>query len=149
MKKFQFSLGRMLTYKEQIKTAERNKLAQCNHRKNEIEDNIKRLADESEALARKLSDIQKSGTSMQEIKLITFQIENNRAYIEQLKLDLEQAIIAVEKQLKVVVAATQEVEGLEKLKTKQHDEFLYEENKAEQLVVSEFVASKIIRESKG
>lgn len=148
MKRFQFSLSRMLSYKEQIQQAEKNKLAQCNQRRHEIEEKIDSLKAESEKIAAELTQAQKIGASIRELNTFSFKLENTRLYLEQLAEDLLAAIAEVERQLAVVLAATQEVEGLLKLKEKQYEEFLYEENKAEQLVVSEFVSAKLIRDGK-
>lgn len=147
MKKFQFSLSRMLNYKEQVETAEKNKLAHCNLMKNQIDEHISTLNKEIRDLADTITKSTKSGLVGWELRRLTFQLDNNRQYLKQLLQELVAAEKAVEAQLNVVLGITQEVEGLKKLKERQYEEFLYEENKAEQLIVSEFVTAKLIRQN--
>lgn len=138
----------MLSYKEQLKTSERNKLAALNARRSEIENKIAELHAENTALCNQLNDSAKSGISAQKLSEYNFRIDNNRKFIKQLEKDLVNARLSVEVQLKAVVRTTQEVEGMLKLKEKQHEEFLMEEKKEDERVVSEFVSSKLVRESK-
>ena len=48
--------------------------------------------------------------------------------------------VKVQKQLKVVVAATQEVSSLEKLEEKQIEEYRYQEQKETEQFIEEFVS---------
>ncbi len=146
MKRFEFSLRRMLSYKEQAKGLEKNKLAQLMAKKHELEDLVESLKLESIKLSNKILKVTQSGVSSIELSNYNFQLQNNRMYLKQLADELYTASLAVEEQLKVVIVATQEVEGLEKLKEKQYEEYLYEDMKAQDLVVSEFVSSKLARE---
>lgn len=146
MKKFEFSLSRMLSYKEQALSSEKNKLAALNVKKHEIEDHIDLLKQEAKRLSAELFTASQSVVTAIEVKNYNFQIENNRQYVKQLYLELETATLAVALQLKVVLEATQEVEGLIKLKEKQFEEYQYADLKAQELVISEFVSSKFLRD---
>lgn len=145
--KFEFSLSRMLSYKEQIQEAEKTKLAECNVVKNEILAKIEDNQTNYKRISLEMSNSQKTGTSLNELKSFNFHLENCRQYTKQLAIELAVAQKAVDEQLAILVLATQEVEGLNKLKEKQHEEFLYEQTKKEELVVSEFVSAKFIRDS--
>lgn len=147
MKKFEFSLKKMLSYKEQIQDLEKNKLAQLSLKKNKLEDLIESLKQETINLSAQMLKVTQGGTSEAEIRNFSFQLQNNRLYLKQLANELLLAAYAVEEQLKVVLLATQEVEGLEKLKEKQYEEYLYADTKAQELIVSEFISSKLARES--
>ena len=146
MKQFQFSLKKILSYKEQVQSLEKNKLAQLTLKKNQLEEQIVQLKLESNRLSAELLNAANVGISMMLVNNYNYQLQNNRMYLKQLGNDLNNAIFSVEKQLKIVMAATQDVEGLEKLKEKQYQEYLYEDGKEQELIVSEFVSSKIIRE---
>ncbi|MEG0692866.1 MAG: flagellar FliJ family protein [Oscillospiraceae bacterium] len=146
MKRFEFSLRKMLSYKEQVQGLEKNKLAQLMFKKNQLEDRIETLKQESNRLSKELLKVTQSGISVTEVSNYNFQLQNNRMYLEQLTNELYTASLAVDNQLKVVMIATQEVEGLRKLKEKQYQEYMYEDAKAQELVVSEFVSSKLVRE---
>lgn len=148
MNKFQFTLSRMLTYKEQTEQLEKNALARLNIKKNEIEDHIELVENEIKKLSKEFFKASQEGTTALKLRNYNYALENNRFYIHQLNNELAETIAEVEKQLKVVLAITQEVEGLQKLKEKQYEEYQYEEAKAQALVVSEFVASKLVRDKK-
>lgn len=147
MKKFEFSLKKMLSYKEQIQDLEKNKLAQLSLKKNKLEDLIESLKQETINLSAQMLKVTQGGTNEAEIRNFSFQLQNNRLYLKQVSNELLLAAYAVEEQLKVVLLATQEVEGLEKLKEKQYEEYLYADTKAQELIVSEFISSKLARES--
>lgn len=147
MRKFQFTLERMMSYKEQIETSEKNKLAVLNGKQRDIEQLIEQMNEQTAALSREMNlKAQESGLSAAELSKYSFEIDNNRKYIRQLAADLQNAKLSVEVQLRAVLRATQEVQGLEKLKEKQHDEFLKDEAKDQENVVSEFISSKLTRE---
>lgn len=147
MRKFQFTLERMMSYKEQIETSEKNKLAVLNGKQRDIEQLIEQMNEQTAALSREMNlKAQESGLSAAELSKYSFEIDNNRKYIHQLVTDLQNAKLSVEIQLRAVLRATQEVQGLEKLKEKQYDEFLKDEAKDQENVVSEFISSKLMRE---
>ncbi len=145
--KFEFSLTRMLSYKEQIQESEKNKLAELNITKNDILSKIESVQLNYLSISNEMSQAQQNGISLNDLKNYNFQLQNSREYTKQLNRELEIAQQAVDKQLDILVLATQEVEGLNKLKEKQYEDFLYEETKKEELVVSEFVSAKFIRDS--
>lgn len=145
--KFEFTLSRMLSYKEQIQEAEKTKLAELNIVKNEILTKIDEVKIAYHNISYEMAEAQRKGISLTELKNFNFQMQNSREYTKQLNQELIHAQIAVDKQLEILILATQEVEGLNKLKEKQHEEFLYEENKKEEMVVSEFVSAKFIRDA--
>lgn len=149
MKKFEFSLKKMLSYKEQIQEVEKNKLSHLMSNKNKLEDLIAKLQFQSTKLSDEQLIAAKRGMSVIEVKNYAFKLSNNRQYIKQLTDELYKSTLAVEEQLKVVLTATQEVEGLNKLKDKQYQEYVYEDTKAQEGVVLEFVSSKLVRDNNG
>ena len=52
----------------------------------------------------------------------------------------------MERQLKVVIAASQDVSGLNKLEEKQLEEYQLAAAKADELEIAEFISSRMIRE---
>lgn len=145
--KFEFTLSRMLSYKEQIQEAEKTKLGELNIIKNEISTKIDTVQTEYRQISEDMSVAQQKGLSLNELKNYNFQLQNCRQYTKQLEHNLTLAQVKVDKQLEVLIVATQEVEGLNKLKEKQYEDFLHEETKREELVVSEFVSAKFIRDA--
>lgn len=146
MKKFHFTLTKMLDYKDQILEKEKNTLMQCHFRKNQIVSRIEMLEREFERINRELQEEQEHGSTICALRMRSFQLENIRRQCTQLKRDKKVAEAAIEKQLKVVVSASQEVSSLDKLKEKQLEEYKYQERKADEEVIAEFVSMKYIRD---
>ena len=141
MKKFKFTLGRMLDYKDQLLDEEKNKLALLRKKKQEIDDHI-------ESLLRELDKISVTMRQEQERGITAFQLlsyrTNIRRQIEQLKKEQALAKLEVKRQVQVVVQATQEVSKLDKLQDKQLEEYRKMVMKAEELEIEEFVSSRRI-----
>lgn len=146
MKKFNFSLGKMLDYKDQLLEREKGALSQLNAHKNELQSKIEALENDfSECEFRRQEDSIK-GTSIFKLQSYNYMMNSIRQEVENITEQLEYLEIAIEKQMKVVVTASQEVSGLDKLKEKQLQEYNDMLAKADELMISEFISSKIIRE---
>ncbi|MEM1485256.1 flagellar export protein FliJ [Oscillospiraceae bacterium PP1C4] len=145
MKKFEFTLSRMHDYKEQLLDKEKNTLSQLRAQKNRIDDKILALEQEFEIVSKAMQEETKDGITVLKIKCYNFQMENMRRQLKQLRSEQKLMASAVENQLKIVIAASQEVAGLEKLKEKQQEEYNIVQTRAEELVVSEYISSKLIR----
>jgi flagellar FliJ protein len=78
--------------------------------------------------------------------LYKFHSENTRLQLNNLYEELERAEARVEAQIKVVVSASQEVSGLDKLEEKQLEEYRYLEAKEMQEEILERVAQKSTEE---
>lgn len=147
MKKFMFSLSRMLDYKEQLLEREKNILRQFNFRRDQLDDKIASLRRQSRMISHDMGELVREGTTAFEMSTCQFKLENIRRAIEQLILDRAVLTKDIDKQTRVVVLASQEVKGLEKLREKQHEEFVHEETRAAQEEMAEFISMKLVRES--
>lgn len=147
MKKFQFSLDRMLDFKEQLLDREKNELRQLNFKKNEIEEHIELLRGEARAVSDRMQEKLKIGVSVFEMHTYDFQRDNIREQIKQLEKDRDRLEALVEAQTQVVLLASQEVKSLQKLREKQLEEYIHLEQKAQQEEIAEFISMKIARES--
>ena len=78
--------------------------------------------------------------------LYKFYSENTRLQLNNLYEELERANARVDAQIKVVVSASQEVSGLDKLEEKQLEEYRYLEAKEMQEEILELVANKTTEE---
>lgn len=145
MKKFQFSLGKLLDYKDQVLDKEKNELAVLNGQRAQA-------YSDKEALQRKLKEAQDDfnrqaakGMSAMQMTLFTGYHKSLRMQIE----DAERAIVeiekSVEKQTKVVTEASKDVNSLEKLREKQLSDYNFQAAKAEELFIEEYVSSSAIR----
>ena len=144
MKKFKFTLGRMLDYKDQLLDEEKNKLALLRKKKQEIDDHIESLLRELGKISVTMRQEQERGITAFQLLSYESQRTNIRRQIEQLKKEQALAKLEVKRQVQVVVQATQEVSKLDKLQDKQLEEYRKMVMKAEELEIEEFVSSRRI-----
>lgn len=146
MKKFQFSLDKMLRYKDSVLEEQKNKLMQLRAEKNAVDESIEQAEESMRRLDDERTEKAAHGMTVIEMRSYAYNIDNTRRHLKALAVEQEKLARLVEKQLAVVVGCTQEVSGLEKLRDKQLDEYNQMVMKEEQLVVMELVSSKYIRE---
>lgn len=139
MKQFRFSLERMRTYKGQLLDREKSALRVLQQRKNEIESRLARIIEFKEEKNRELIEKQMRGINAQEMDVYRLYIENARLQIRQLEAELRIASGEVERQLAIVVKASQEVSGLDKLEEKQLREHQKLEAKEQERTISELL----------
>ena len=144
MKKFKFTLGRMLDYKDQLLDEEKNKLALLRKKKQEIDDHIESLLRELDKISVTMRQEQERGITAFQLLSYESQRTNIRRQIEQLKKEQALAKLEVKRQVQVVVQATQEVSKLDKLQDKQLEEYRKMVMQAEELEIEEFVSSRRI-----
>ena len=144
MKKFKFTLGRMLDYKDQLLDEEKNKLALLRKKKQEIDDHIESLLRELDKISVTMRQEQERGITAFQLLSYESQRTNIRRQIEQLKKEQALAKLEVKRQVQVVVQATQEVSKLDKLQDKQLEVYRKMVMKAEELEIEEFVSSRRI-----
>lgn len=144
MKKFKFTLGRMLDYKDQLLDEEKNKLALLRQKKQEIDDHIESLLRELDKISVTMRQEQERGITAFQLLSYESQRTNIRRQIEQLKKEQALAKLEVKRQVQAVVQATQEVSKLDKLQDKQLEEYKKMVMKAEELEIEEFVSSRRI-----
>ncbi|MGL5972242.1 MAG: flagellar FliJ family protein [Oscillospiraceae bacterium] len=145
MKKFIFSMDRLLNYKDQIKGSERNILSGLVSEKNLLEKKIKNLENELKSLYDILTEKTRNGTTGLEISKFRFNIQNYKQQIDYYK---EQCIIANRKidiQRQEVIKISQEVSSLENLKDKKKDEYIEYENKQQNIFIEEYITQKMFR----
>lgn len=145
MKNFKFSLERMRSYKNQLLDREKDALARCRAREQEIEAQMRALSGALQEKSHELAERQRQGMDSGELMVYRLYMENGRRSGEQLRQALEEARQASEAQLRVVVAASQEVTSLDKLEDRQREEYRLEEGKEREKILSEFVSSQVIR----
>ena len=146
MKKFHFSLERMLSLNEQQLQKEKTRMSQimeekhtCEARKELVEAQLEQIHGDMEREIRK-------GTTIYQIRAFTTTIDNGKRQIKGLKEKLAVLEMEAERQREIIVRASQEVKKLEKLKEKQLEEYRHAQAKEQELNVSEHVAAKYIRQ---
>lgn len=141
MKRFQFTLDKLLQFKQQVLDREKNDLAHLRQQQQEI-------ADKKAELEYKLKCSNddftiKSANGMSIVQITVFK-DFHKSLSEQIR-ELEKAVAVfeekIQKQLGVVVEATKEVSSLEKLEDKQQEEYKFSVQKAEEHFIDEYVTN--------
>lgn len=148
MKSFVFSLERMRNYKEQLLDREKSTLRQLQKRRNDIADTIEQVNRYREQKGEELRRRQREGMDASALSEYRFYQENTRLQLEGLRQELKLAELEAERQLQVVIAASQEVAGLDKLEEKQLEEYRQLEAKENELQIEEHVAASTIRKQR-
>ena len=149
MKKFAFSLQRMLAYKESLYEKERNELARLRRERVEVEQ--RRDATQAQEYAADREYRRKAaaeGVTADEVAAVNYQRRAARYLVEQLEMQMRDLDVRIERQLEVVVQLDRDVKSLEKLKEKKWEEYQFEANKEEQERIAELVSMKFIEDSR-
>lgn len=140
MKKFEFSLEKLSSYKEQVLKKEKNSLADLRKQMNDLQNEKQGY----------IATIEKKNSEFSSKKGFTpSEMATHRHFTALLsdKIKLVNARISkcsenIEKQLQVVIQATKDCNSLDKLKEKQLDEYKKAEQKENELFIDEFVSHK-------
>lgn len=143
MKKFKFSMDKVLNYKEQILSSEKIKLSAINHERNVLANDIEKLTNELNAIQFTLSRKIKEGMTIFEINQYNFKIKMFREEIDRLKEELFYIDKRIEEQRQVVLNASVYVSSLEKLKDKNKLEYNKKLIKSESLEIEEMIFRKL------
>lgn len=148
MKKFIFTLERMLSYKRSLYEKERNQLAQLRAERAGLE---QQRDDTVQQMLRIDADFREkavTGVSIEEVNQVKYHRENSDMLVHQLEEDMAKLDVEIEKQLLIVIQLDQDVKGLEKLREKQWEEYTAAAAKEEQERVLELVSSQFVEEQK-
>ena len=145
MKKFRFTLARMLKFKNQILDKEKDTLGTIRRKKNEIDEKIRASEEQLQRACAEIVQAQQEGIQAGDLRVYNFQVENTRKYLEQLRKGQKAMQAEVERQMEVVKKASQDVSSLEKLRERQWEQYCGEANKAFQAEMLEFVSGRISR----
>lgn len=146
-KAFKFSLDKMRGYKTQVLNTEKNILFNLQLIRDNIEKKIaeiKRFREE-----RNIEFHSKQSITPVELSGHNYYMDNTAKQLEELERELIKAEAEVQKQREIVIAASQEVSGLDKLEEKQLAEYKLEEQKETATQINEHITSKMVREDSG
>lgn len=149
MKKFQFSLQKLMDFRQQELDRQKNILSALQAEKRQIEESRELLVVKVTEQSEQLDRVYRLGSTASDIAM-------RKRYIVTLQQEIhlreQQAIEKqreIEEQLSVVVEATKEVKTLEKLEEKQLEEYKNAANKENELFIEEFVSSRSVRAASG
>lgn len=147
MKKFEFSLQKLLDFRQQELDRQKNSLAL-------LQADLKRLEEARELLIEKVAEQSEQLERIFTLGATANDIAMRKRYIVSLQQEIhikEQQEIQkkqeIEKQLGVVVEATKDVRTLEKLEEKQLEEYKSASQRENELFIEEFVSGNTIRTS--
>lgn len=144
-KSFVFSLDRMRDYKIQILNTEKNLLGTLIHKRDVISDKILELQAFRQQLYAQSLEMQTKTASMSELQWNQYCMENAAKQLKSLNIELINANAAVNQQREVVIKASQEVSGLDKLEEKQLEEYRLEVNRENATEINEQITGKLAR----
>lgn len=144
MKKFVFSLERILAFKRTLYEKERNALAQLRAQRAALEQKKEDTIAQTLQLDAEFRTKAKTGVAIHDITALNYHRANAELLVKQLNKDMAVVDIAIEQQLKVVIQLDKDVKGLEKLRESQMEEYTTQAMKEEQERISELVSNKFI-----
>ncbi len=136
----------MKSYKDSVLEREKGTLLRLRKERDRIQMKIEDLNNDFRNVNAELKAHTLRGISVVEMRSYRFQIENIHQQIKDLEVQLERMEERVELQLRIVVNASQEVAGLDKLKEKQLEEYNRLTAKEESETIEEFVSTRFVRE---
>ena len=145
MKKFSFSLARMMNYEEQILEREKGVMGRLIAEHEEIAARQQEIICPLEKIHGEMDVEIRRGTTVYQINAYTAMIRTGKFQLEQLKKQLLIKKAEIERQRQTVTEASQEVKKLEKLREKQLEEYHHSEKKEEEEMISEHVSGSFIR----
>lgn len=147
MKKFQFTLQKLMDFRQQELERQKNTLSV-------LQADLQRIYEEKDELTRQVAELS------DELELVfrsgaqAFEISVRKRYIVTLQQEIharefraEQKQAEINKQLGVVVEATKDVRTLEKLEEKQLEDYKAAVTKENEQFIEEFVSGQSIRQA--
>ena len=119
MKKFEFPLTHVLDFKNQVLDREKNELARRRQKKTSMKTERTQLQYSFYIVKEEMNEKTKQGTTAFVLQSYQFRLNTMREDMSRLQNDISLQEELVEEQLAVVVGASQDVSGLDKLKTQQ------------------------------
>lgn len=144
MKKFEFTMEKMLSFKNQMLSKEKLTLADMRKKLAVMNDEIAKLSAEYKLCNDDLNAKISKGLSPDEIRMKKNYLTLLTDKIKKMRISAQAMEAMVEAQVQNVVKATQDVTTLDKLKEKQYEEYRYLENKEQEILVEEFVSNGTI-----
>jgi len=98
LKKFEFSLGRMLDYKSRILDEEQAVLQRLKAERDQIQQKIDAFKQEFGHLSARLQRLQREGATVLEVRMLGMQLETIRLQLKELRGALQKATTKVDEQ---------------------------------------------------
>jgi flagellar FliJ protein len=148
MKRFEFSLARLKKYREQVLDTEKNTLGILRKQLSTLNERLEAILLLIESKNDELRNLYLQGTTPLNIAVIKRYIAVCQQDAEDLRAQILAKETEVQRQLAVVIAATQEVSTLEKLEERQLEEYRKAAQHEDELFIEEFVQNADFRKTK-
>jgi flagellar FliJ protein len=148
LKKFEFTLQRILAFKRTIYEKERNTLAQMRAERATVEARMENTIAQRFEKEEEFKEKAVYGFSALELREHNFYVESAMHLVEELKLDLARRDFLIEKQLNLVMELDKEKKSLEKLRESQWEEYQAEALLKERERILEMVSGRFAEEQK-
>ena len=145
MKKFAFSLERMMNFQSQNLEKEMGILGRMTAERDALEARKRDMAEKAAGIQAEIARREAEGTTIFMLKACYSILESARNQLEELEKERKLLQAGLERQRQVVTEASREVKKLEKLKEKQLEEYHRGEAKEQQETIAEHVAGNFVR----
>ena len=140
MKKFVFSLEKVLDFKQQTLEVQKNELAVLQSKLQELEREIDDLNSKFAQSNHEMTEAMQKGISASDITIYKMYFDTLNRQIQKLLKDKLKISELITKKKADVVQTNSEISGFEKLRDKQLTEYLKSVQKSEEQAVEEFVS---------
>lgn len=148
MKKFEFQLERLLSYKGQMLDSELMTLAVLNNQLSEAQHRLLALQMEQEQCRAEFEEKMLEQTTPATCRMYIYYTEHLKEQILNMQKTIDGITAQIDKQIETIKKLKLETKSLETLKTSRYDEYKKEDLKAAELQMDEFVStSKIMRKT--
>ena len=145
MKKFMFTLDKVLDYNKMVYERERNELSKLRSELRELEEHLNLLELTLEEKSRTFKESMTIGVSVDELRQFQYLKANMEEQIKETKRLITLKRIEVESQLRKVISADQDVKKMEKLKENQLEEYMKADQKETQEFILESLSRKLVK----
>ena len=148
MKKFEFQLEKLLSYKGQMLDSELMTLAVLNNQLSDAQHTLFALQAEQVQCRAEFEIKMREKTTPAICRMYNFYKEHIKEQILNTEKTIESISAQIDKQIELIKKLKLETKSLETLKTSRYDEYKKEDMKAAELQLDEFVSTtKILRKS--
>jgi flagellar export protein FliJ len=140
MKKFVFSLEKVLGFKQQTLGIKKNEMAILQAKLHELEVEIQNLENQFSALNAKMVEETKHGISQSDIAIYKMYFNTLNEKIQKLIENKLQLLEQISKKKAEILQVNTEISGLEKLRDKQLSDYMKAAQKSQELAIEEFVS---------
>ena len=137
---FKFRLQKILEHRETLENIKKGEFGKAQNKLNIEKERLVKLRTTKEAIAREKEEISKASITMNELQKYNNYLMDLSEKIKLQTKTIEQAKVQVEKARNELIEATKDKKIIEKLKTRDYQEFLYEEKIKEEKENDQFVS---------